>query len=112
MIESKDKGIVNHLLQVIRENLIEISSAKVQKILIWCLGEFSDSETEAKKSFDLVLENVGSLPFENQVKIEGSNPEPVEEKKTITKTVILEDGSYGTETVVISSAVAKDMNLG
>jgi len=29
MIESKDKGIVNHLLQVIRENLIEISSAKV-----------------------------------------------------------------------------------
>lgn len=110
MAEVKDSEIRAQLLNAIRENLKEVApSPKVLKILIWCLGEFSSTESEAKKTLDLILESVGGLPFEQKPSQDKKDGETThEEKKTITKTVILEDGSYGTETVVLSSGNIKD----
>lgn len=34
--------------------------------MIWIMGQFSTSPEESKKSFDLILENVGNIPFEIQ----------------------------------------------
>jgi coatomer subunit beta len=89
----------------IRENFYEIRSSKALRVLLWCLGEYSESEEELNKSFEVIFENIGTLPLTN------SQAEEEEEKttdkivdsgkKTITKTVILADGSYGTETVSV-----------
>jgi len=49
------------------------------------------------------MQNIGNLPLESSA---SKKPDEPEEKKTITKTVIQEDGSYKTETMSVSSSQA------
>jgi coatomer subunit beta len=94
----------------IRNNLFEIRSSKALRVLLWCLGEYSESGEDLTKSFDTIMENIGSIPLTSsakerellkQNKTTQSQVEEETKERTITKTVILPDGSYGTETVVI-----------
>jgi len=109
MMESHEEFRKN-VAKSIRENLYEIRSSKAIRVLLWCLGEYSESEDELTKSFEVIMENVGSLPLKSSVKDRefikenkestGLNEEE-SKQKTITKTIVLADGSYGTETVVV-----------
>ena len=93
----------------IRNNLYEIKSPKALRVLIWCLGEYSETEDDLEKAFSVLMENIGSLPLtvsskekttNNSSKSKSQQPEETKQK-VITKTVILADGSYGTETIVV-----------
>ena len=91
----------------IRNNLYEIKSPKALRVLIWCLGEYSESEDDLNKAYNVLMENIGQIPLTISSKDKVSNTkagtqQPEETKqKVITKTVILADGSYGTETIVV-----------
>jgi len=102
----------NDVAESIRENLHDIKSPKALRVLIWCLGEYSETEESLQKTFETIMENIGPLPLKISVKEKQSGGEKIgknflhnfleeTKQKIITKTVILPDGSYGTETVVV-----------
>jgi len=65
------------------------------------------------QAFQAVKKNVGSLPIypkpnedEEEAKVEEKKDS---EPKVITKTVVLPDGSYGTQTIVVDEEVKSNM---
>ena len=95
----------------IRQNLYDIRSPKALRVLLWCLGEYSESESDITKSFEAILENIGSLPLKvNSAKtIKKEDDKSKEEsKRTIVKTITLPDGSYGTETIIVDDNKVND----
>lgn len=80
----------------------EIKNHLVLRVAIWIIGEYSISQSEVDQAFESVKRNVGSLPIFVENKDEDQKPAEVEEApKVITKTIIMPDGSYGTETIVL-----------
>lgn len=73
---------------------------------VWILGEYSASTVEIDDAFATIKENIGTLPLAKEVKEEEKKAsEESNAPKVITKTIILPDGSYGTETVVVDPTV-------
>jgi len=88
------------LLDNIRNNL-------VLRVAIWIIGEYAISQQEVDLAFDTIRRNIGSLPiFEVKDEEESKISEEPGKKgpKVITKTIILPDGSYGTETIIVDDA--------
>jgi len=91
----------------------DISSSEILQTCIWILAEYSVTEIKTiKKIFDLIMKNMGDLNLELGTEVSGSGNNSNTnssssgntknaEKKVITKTVILPDGTYGTQTIVI-----------
>jgi coatomer subunit beta len=83
----------------------------VLRVALWVLGEYAISQDEVSKAFAAIKRNVGSLPIYPEPSNEFEEPtgdktesEESKEKapKVITKTVVLADGSYGTQTIVVN----------
>lgn len=75
----------------------------VIRVALWIIGEYAQSQDEVVAAFKSVKRNVGSLPIYPKPKEDelAGEEDKEEEKqdtgpKTVTKTVILADGSYGT----------------
>jgi hypothetical protein len=86
----------------------DINSAEILQACIWILAEYTNDLKTIKKVFDLIMKNMGDLNLEFSDNEENnlgnnstSNSTTGGQKKTITKTVVLPDGTYGTETIVI-----------
>ena len=77
----------------------------VLKVSIWILGEYSSSTAEIEEAFQTIRDNIGTLPLQQEVKEEEKKTSEDQAPKVITKTIILPDGSYGTETVVVDPTV-------
>ena len=78
------------------------------------MGEYAQTAEELKHAFDTLMTNIGPLPLIVSSPTSSSTRGEEEKKsssdisktpKVITKTVILPDGSYGTETIVVDSQV-------
>ena len=70
---------------------------------IWILSNYANELTLLKQAFDLIMKNLGDLDFEYYNDSEGStdateDSNKTDLKRTITKTVVLPDGTYGTVT--------------
>jgi coatomer subunit beta len=78
---------------------------------LWIIGEYAESINEVTQAFTTVKRNVGSLPIFPVCTNEVEEIEKTQEKTTQptvkTKTIILPDGSYGTQTIVIDDAKSK-----
>lgn len=61
-----------------------------------------------EKAFDTIKRNIGTLPLFSQELAEEESKESSTSvnagPKIITKTIILPDGSYGTETIVVDDS--------
>lgn len=68
------------------------------------------SHKEIDQAFDCIKRNVGELPIFKEANEDEkkSLPEETQGPKVITKTIILPDGSYGTETIVLDDPSAKN----
>ena len=95
------------IFQKICANFGSIKSQLVIRVALWILGEYAESLSEVQQAFQTVKRNVGSLPIyltaaldidEAETKPETNQP------KVITKTVVLPDGSYGTQTIVVDDS--------
>lgn len=96
------------------QSFAEIRSHLVIRVALWIIGEYAQSQDEVVAAFKSVKRNVGSLPIYPKPKeIELAAEEDKEEEKqeagpkVITKTVVLPDGSYGTQTVVLEDEAAR-----
>jgi coatomer subunit beta len=77
-------------------------------VALWILGEYATSQKDIDKAFETIKKNVGTLPLFTPEQASDSSKEELKESssanqgpKIITKTIILPDGSYGTETIVV-----------
>ena len=85
----------------------EIKSHLVIRVALWIVGEYAQTKEDVQLAFSAVKRNIGSLPIYPQPKDEEEELEEKKEEnkdggpKIITKTVVLADGSYGTQTIVV-----------
>ena len=79
----------------------DIQSFLISKIILWSIGEYLDTKEEVLQAFEIIKKSIGNLPFEQEKKFTQNNEVSVEEnkKQVRTKTVILPDGTYGTEII-------------
>lgn len=74
------------------------------KVSLWLLGEFSEPHV-VENSIACIKKAIGSLPLEeekhqpNQMNEEESKKSEISVKKIRVKTIILPDGTYGTEVI-------------
>jgi len=111
--DEKSKLITNEMLKKIIHSFEDIDTYEIMQICIWVLSNYSNDLETLKNVFDLIMKNLGDLNFEyssNKILLkdeENDESEEKNQKRTITKTVILEDGTYGTITQVVD---AKEVN--
>lgn len=85
----------------------DIRSHLVIRVALWILGEYATSQKDIDRAYETIKKNIGTLPLFNQEQASDLNTEESKEStqssgpKVITKTIILPDGSYGTETIVV-----------
>ena len=94
-------------------NFAEIRSHLVIRVALWIIGEYAQSQEEVEQAFAAVKVNIGSLPIYQPADEDEDDPteeskEEAKEKgpKVITKTVVLPDGSYGTQTIVVEDGTS------
>lgn len=100
------------ILSKLNAQLGYIKNHLVLKVTIWILGEYSTSSQEVTEAFDSIRSNIGSLPlYDEDANEEEKKTSDAEadsnQPKVITKTIILPDGSYGTETIVVDPSTVK-----
>lgn len=96
------------IFEKICDSFEDIRSHLVIRVALWILGEYASSQKDIDRAFETIKRNIGSLPiFQIEQAADGNSKEETKESsqsqgpKIITKTVILPDGSYGTETIVV-----------
>jgi Adaptin N terminal region len=90
-------------------NFDEISNCDVMQLIFWIFSEFIEDDLELlKKTYLIIMKNMGDLNFEAAVQEESlkkkENINQTQEKKVITKTIILPDGTYGTQQIILDNA--------
>ena len=110
--DEKSVTITKEMINKIIQSFEDIDTYEIMQICIWVLSNYSNDLETLKKVFDLIMKNLGDLNFEYSsndliMKEEEKNSNENNQKRTITKTVILDDGTYGTVTQVVD---AKDIN--
>ena len=85
----------------------EINQYEIMETYICILSNYRKELSLLKQTFDLIMKNLGDLDFENYENenilqnIDENNNKSDSSKRTITKTVVLPDGTYGTVTEVL-----------
>lgn len=99
------------IYEVVLRNFEDVVNQDMLTSLLYILSEYSMNYSSLLRSaFELISKNIGDLELElkeNELaskEIGGSLDSLSTTTKTITKTVLLKDGSYGTETTVVNLA--------
>ena len=99
--------ILNEMLKKIIKLFEEIDQYEIMETCIWILANYSKDVPLLQQSFDLILKNLGDLNFEfleEELTLEKMDSDIINNdsaKRTVTKTVILPDGTYGTITEIL-----------
>ena len=99
--------IINEMLKKIIKLFEEIDQYEIMETCIWILANYSKEIPLLQQSFDLILKNLGDLNFqflEEDLTLEKMDSDTINNdssKRTVTKTVILPDGTYGTVTEIL-----------
>ena len=89
----------------------DIKNNLVLRVAVWIVGEYSISQDEVDQAFGSIKKNIGSLPiFSANIEEEKKETAKEEGPRIITKTIILPDGSYGTETINLDEKASKGLD--
>ena len=108
LVYSNNEIILKEMLNKIIKMFEEIDQYEIMETCIWILANYSSELSLLKQTFDLIMKNLGDLDFEyfneNENILENNdenNTKSDNGKRTITKTVVLPDGTYGTVTEIL-----------
>eukprot|EP00745_Piridium_sociabile_P032985 TRINITY_DN56440_c0_g2_i1.p1 TRINITY_DN56440_c0_g2~~TRINITY_DN56440_c0_g2_i1.p1 ORF type:complete len:716 (-),score=78.01 TRINITY_DN56440_c0_g2_i1:173-2320(-) len=101
------------VMQRVIESLQEIQQSRVIRVSLWILGEYAADLEMVEACLNAILEAVSTLPllttdkdmnrksrrFANEVEDFTATKSEAPKLKCITRTVVLPDGTYGTESV-------------
>ena len=110
--QEKYQDILKEMLNKIIKVFEEIDQYEIMETCIWILANYSTELNVLKNTFDLIMKNLGDLDFEyfdfdKNLNEENDDKKENTGKKTITKTVVLPDGTYGTVTEILDSKEIK-----
>lgn len=100
-----NEELLTIIISSIQIRLSEIQNLELIKASIWILGEFSTDFETTEKSINSIKIAIGSLPLEDDkitkenAKEDENNKKDQTTKKIRYKTIILPDGTYGTEII-------------
>lgn len=80
----------------------EIQNIPLLKIIVWSLGEYLETEEQINDCLSLIKVAIGTVPFEVERKKEergDGSPKEAKKNQVRMRTVILADGTYGTEVI-------------
>jgi len=99
------KDFINKIIQ----HFDEIQNFEILQLIFWIFAEFIEDDLELlKKTYLIIMKNMGDLNFEAAPELLTSLSRKNlnvqhNEKKVITKTIILADGTYGTQQIILDS---------
>ncbi|DBA01692.1 TPA: hypothetical protein N0F65_010343 [Lagenidium giganteum] len=112
------------ILQKLLVSFSDINLAKVYRVALWILGEYAadldpsgaDGDTSILEAARTIMNALGPLPFATSVAKEPvpEADDPMYQSKPVTKSVVLADGTYATETSYSSTkkpVVIEDENV-
>ena len=104
--DEKCQNIIKEMLNKIIKLFEEIEQYEIMETCIWILANYSTELPLLKETFDLIMKNLGDLDFENYenediLQNTDESKKSDSSKRTITKTVVLPDGTYGTVTEIL-----------
>ena len=105
--DEKFQEILKEMLNKILKMFEEIDQYEIMETCIWILANYLTELSSLKETFDLIMKNLGDLDFEYYEaesiteNTEENTAKDDNKKRTITKTVVLPDGTYGTVTEVL-----------
>jgi len=97
-------------IQKIMHNFDEVQDYEILQMIFWIFAEFIEDDIELiKKTYLLLMKNMGDLNFEAITEQKNNigkkkDQSQTNERKVITKTVILPDGTYGTQQIVLENS--------
>jgi len=86
----------------------DIRSQQILKVILWSIGEYIQDEETIQEILGIIKREIGSLPFEIEKKTEAQTQGEEKKPQVRTRTIILADGSYGTEVVSETQAKSND----
>lgn len=92
------------ILQKLIITFDDITVSKVYRVALWILGEYSSEsfgeadDISLSSAFNTIINALGPLPFSLAPAKEESPEDEIVEAKPVTKSVVLADGTYATET--------------
>ena len=111
-IYENNVDILNEMINKLIKNFEDIDNYEIMQVVLWILSYYSKDFNILKNVFELIMKNLGDLDFEytntlSEALKDNDNQSKDSSKKTITKTVVLPDGTYGTVTQIVD---AKEVN--
>lgn len=95
------------ILKII-SNLDDIQNNEILQLVLWLFSEFINDIELIKKTYLIIMKNLGDLNFESisesSINKKSNQIANIPDKKVITKTIILPDGTYGTQQIVLDSS--------
>lgn len=102
------------ILQKLLVSFSDIALAKVYRVALWILGEYAsdaaDSDTSIIEAVKVIFAAMGTIPFASDATlkpaVEAEEVSGAAYSKPVTKSVVLADGTYATETSYTSTKKA------
>jgi len=98
-------NLQQNIVKMCLKRFSDIKSQQILKVILWSIGEYIEGEETIQEVLGIIKREIGSLPFEIEKKTETTAQTEEKKPQVRTRTIILADGSYGTE--VVSEAEAK-----
>lgn len=102
-------NLQQNIVKMCLKRFSDIKSQQILKVILWSIGEYIEGEETIQEVLGIIKREIGSLPFEIEKKTETTAQTEEKKPQVRTRTIILADGSYGTE--VVSEAEAKSTFL-
>eukprot|EP00742_Colponemidia_sp_Colp-10_P002386 GILJ01002543.1.p1 GENE.GILJ01002543.1~~GILJ01002543.1.p1 ORF type:complete len:968 (-),score=162.96 GILJ01002543.1:186-3032(-) len=109
IVESYPK-LREQMLEKLRDCFGEIKSSRVYRVALWILGEYSDTPQDIQSSVEVIRNSLGALPLlpvvdDAEDKKHASKADTTEQKLK-TRTIVLADGTYATQTELTATPTA------
>ncbi|CAG9315869.1 unnamed protein product [Blepharisma stoltei] len=104
---SSYQSLQNTIIDKLHHIFAEISSAQVHRTALWMLSEYT---RDPAKTIVLILNTIGEGPFINKRERIAHTEVAKDEQDKIHRTVILPDGTYGTQ-IISSSDFSRQKNV-
>eukprot|EP00617_Octactis_speculum_P006280 CAMPEP_0185777950 /NCGR_PEP_ID=MMETSP1174-20130828/91260_1 /TAXON_ID=35687 /ORGANISM="Dictyocha speculum, Strain CCMP1381" /LENGTH=950 /DNA_ID=CAMNT_0028466523 /DNA_START=15 /DNA_END=2867 /DNA_ORIENTATION=- len=81
-------------------NFSDIQSSQALTVALWIIGEYCQETSLMSEAFEEIKSNVGEPPFTQTTEAVKESEENEAEEMTVTKNVVLSDGTYATQTTM------------
>ncbi|KAL8273152.1 hypothetical protein Esti_002910 [Eimeria stiedai] len=106
-LAAKESSLRQPIVEHVVDSIRDAKHSGALRTCLWLLGEFCVAVEEVVSFVDLVFDSLSPLPLDKAETPQGVS-DSQQSPKFHTRTVVLADGSYGTESVIQADAASDD----